>query len=41
MQQLLAVNIIALAVFGERVSPVQALGRALAVLSVGVVTYMK
>jgi multidrug transporter EmrE-like cation transporter len=39
--QLLAVNLIALAVFGERVTTIQAVGLGLAVLSVGLITYSK
>lgn len=41
VMQLLAVNLIALAVFGERVTPVQALGLGLAVLSISLITYTK
>jgi multidrug transporter EmrE-like cation transporter len=39
--QLLAINFVAIAMFGERVSGVQAIGLALAVLSVGLLTYQK
>jgi multidrug transporter EmrE-like cation transporter len=39
--QLLAVNLIALAMFGERVTPMQAVGLGLAVLSVSLITYTK
>jgi drug/metabolite transporter (DMT)-like permease len=37
--QLLAINFIAIALFGERVGILQAIGIALAVLSVGLLTY--
>ncbi|MGN6303587.1 MAG: hypothetical protein ACTHNH_02140 [Mesorhizobium sp.] len=39
--QLLAINFIAIAMFGERVSDVQAIGLALAVVSVGLLSYPK
>jgi multidrug transporter EmrE-like cation transporter len=39
--QLLAINFIAIAMFGERVSGAQAIGLALAVVSVGLLTYPK
>jgi multidrug transporter EmrE-like cation transporter len=39
--QLLAINLIAIALFGERVSGVQAIGIALAALSVGLLTYSR
>jgi multidrug transporter EmrE-like cation transporter len=39
--QLLAVNLIALTVFGERVTAMQAVGLGLAVLSIGLITYTK
>jgi multidrug transporter EmrE-like cation transporter len=39
--QLLAINFVAIAMFGERVSGIQAIGLALAVLSVGLLTYPK
>lgn len=37
--QLIAVNIVALAIFGERVAPLQATGLALAVLSIALITF--
>jgi hypothetical protein len=39
--QLLAINFIAIAMFGERVSGAQAIGLAFAVVSVGLLTYSK
>lgn len=36
--QLVAVNVIALAVFGERLSPIQSAGIALAILAVAMIT---
>lgn len=39
--QLIAVNVVAFAIFGERVAPVQAAGLALAVLSVALITFPK
>lgn len=36
--QLVAVNVIALAVFGERLSPIQSAGVALAIVAVGMIT---